>query len=423
MNGGKSLPSPLEGYRVLDLTGDRGFICGKILGDLGSDVIKIEPPGGDRARNQGPFFEEVSDPEKSMSWWAFNVNKRGITLNIEKREGRRLLRGLVEKADFLIESFPPGYLDSLDLGYDTLSALNPGLIMVSITPFGQTGPYSDYEASDLVLQAMGGFAYVTGDEDRPPVRIGYPNAYLHAGAEGAAAALIASYHRAVTGEGQHIDVSAQQCVVWTLMDCTATWDLNGVNIRRAGNEYKEPKPLKRRPHHWPCKDGQISYVNYGGPLFAKTSKNLYRIIEEESGETLDHLYDKEWMRQDGDTTMITQQDLDEEEAVLGPFFLRHTKDELYQWALKERIMLTPVNTPDDLLNSHQLKAREYMVQVDHPESDKGVVYPGAFVKMSETPCQINRRPPLIGEHNREIYMGELGLSRSELVLLSAAKVV
>ncbi|MEE9199388.1 MAG: CoA transferase, partial [Dehalococcoidia bacterium] len=245
----------------------------------------------------------------------------------------------------------------------------------------------------------------------------------HAGAEGAAAAMIALHHRVVTGEGQHVDVSAQQCVVWTLMDCTQTWDLNRLNVRRAGNIHKEPQPPSTRPHHWPCEGGQVSYTNYGGPIFAKTSERLYRLIGEVDGVNVDKLMSKEWLKKGGDKALVTQQDLDDEVEVLGPFFLRHTKEELYRWALERRFMLTPVNTPGDLLEDRQLKAREYLMQVEHPELEEQVPYPGAFVRLSETPCQVRRRPPRVGEHNEEIYIGELGLCREELAELRTASVI
>jgi len=150
----------LNPYRVLDLTDEKGLLCAKLLGDLGADVIKIERPGGDPARNIGPFYHDEHDPEKSLFWLAFNTNKRGTTLDIEKVEGQTILKRLVKTADLLVESFPPGYMASLGLGYSDLDRLNPRLIMVSITPFGQSGPYKDYKAPDIVAWAMGGQMYL-----------------------------------------------------------------------------------------------------------------------------------------------------------------------------------------------------------------------------------------------------------------------
>ncbi|MFA4837199.1 MAG: CoA transferase, partial [Dehalococcoidia bacterium] len=153
----------LSSYRVLDLTDEKGYLCGRILGDLGADVIKIEPPQGDPGRNIGPFYKDMSDPEKSLLWFSYNYNKRGITLDLTKGAGKEILKKLVKNADFLIESFPPGYLDGLGLGYEDLCEINERLVFTSITPFGQSGPYRDYKGPDLIGMALGGYLYLTGD--------------------------------------------------------------------------------------------------------------------------------------------------------------------------------------------------------------------------------------------------------------------
>ena len=228
----KSLLAP---YRVLDLTDEKGLLCGKLFGDMGADVIKIECPGGDPARNIGPFYHDDIDSERSLSWFAFNLNKRGITLNIETDDGRELFKSLVKTADFLIESFPPGYLDQLGLGYASLETINPRIIMVSISPFGQTGPYAHYKAYDIVGMAMGGMMQICGDPDRPPVRITYPQAYLFASAEAVVGAMAAHYYREATGEGQHVDISMQQCIVGLGMTAPAIWELMQINQKRGGS--------------------------------------------------------------------------------------------------------------------------------------------------------------------------------------------
>ena len=179
----------LSPYRVLDLTGQGGLLCGKILADLGADVIQVEPPGGSTSRNIGPFYQDDVHPEKSLFWWSYAANKRSITLNLETADGRDLLKRLVKSAHFLIESFPPGYMDGLSLGYTGLEAINPELVMVSITPFGSDGPYARWKAPDIVGMALGGFMYLTGDSDRPPLRVSIPHFHLHGAAAGAAGAL------------------------------------------------------------------------------------------------------------------------------------------------------------------------------------------------------------------------------------------
>ena len=200
----------MSGYRVLDLTNENGYLCGKILGDMGADVIKIENPRGDSGRKIGPFYQQVPDMEKSLYWYAYNLNKRGITLDVETEDGRQILSRLIKKADFLIESYPTGYLDKLGLSYAKIHEINPKIVMTSITPFGRTGPYKDYKGSDLVVMAMSGLMYITGDPDTAPLRISFPQAFLLASAHAAAASMIAHYYRETAGQGQHVDVSAQE---------------------------------------------------------------------------------------------------------------------------------------------------------------------------------------------------------------------
>ncbi|MFC1991002.1 CaiB/BaiF CoA transferase family protein, partial [Chloroflexota bacterium] len=224
----------LGSYRVLDLTDEKGWYCGKILGDLGADVIKIEKPGGDPGRNIGPFYHDISDPEKSLNWFAFNTSKRGITLDIETADGREFFRRLVNTADFIIESFPCGHMETLGLGYETLSEINPRIIMSSITPFGQSGPRQDYKSCDIVALAMSGMMYLTGDPDRPPLRIQSPQAYLMAGAQAAVGSLIAHYNRELIGEGQHVDVSIQESMITATTQAVPFWHLRNIIMKRSG---------------------------------------------------------------------------------------------------------------------------------------------------------------------------------------------
>ena len=206
----------LSPYRVLDLADERGIFCGKLLGDLGADVIKVEPPGGDRARGVGPFHHDEPHPERSLFWQAYATNRRSITLDLERERGRELLRRLASNAHFLVESFPPGHLASQGLGYQDLRQINPALIVVSITPFGQDGPWRDHRATDLTGVALGGSMYVTGEEDlhrcASPTR---PSSGCWAGPRAQAGAMVAHHYRLLTGRGQHVDVSCQQAVTRT----------------------------------------------------------------------------------------------------------------------------------------------------------------------------------------------------------------
>ncbi len=200
----------LSPYRVLDLTGAECLLCGKILADLGADVIRIEGPKGDTTRSQAPFFHDRVSPDLSLFHFHFNANKRSITLDIECTKGKEIFKRLVEKADAVLESFPPGTMTNLGLGYEDLLKVNSRLVMTAISPFGQSGPYRDFKASDLTLWCLGGMAYVSGDPDRAPVQVSSPQSYLHGAAAAATATLIALYFRELTGESQWVDVSIQE---------------------------------------------------------------------------------------------------------------------------------------------------------------------------------------------------------------------
>ena len=193
-------PGLLYPYRVLDLTGERGQACGKLLADLGADVIKVEPPGGDPARRRGPFVDDESGPDRSLRWLAWNANKRSVSLDLNDAAGRDQFLRLVQSADFVLESFAPGYLAQLRLGYDELAQVNPSLILVSISPFGQSGPYRDYKATDIVCWAMSGFMSIAGEGERPPAQISdNAQSFLNACGDAAIGALIALEQRRRTG--------------------------------------------------------------------------------------------------------------------------------------------------------------------------------------------------------------------------------
>lgn len=409
----------LSPYTVIDLTNERGFLCGRILGDLGANVIKIEKPGGDQARSIGPFFKGNSHKEKSLYWFAYNANKRGITLDLEKKDGQYIFKKLVKIADIVVESFPSGYLDKLGLDYTGLHDLNPGLIITSITPFGQDGPYKDYKAPDIIGMAMGGSIYTTGYPDRPPVRISFPQAYLHAGAHAAAATMLALYHREVTGEGQHVDVSMQQCVSLTLYNAVETWDLNKRNIMRSGGVLVRPLTGLRRRQTWACKDGYVSMLLFGG-FRAWSNLALLKWMEEEEMAN-PFLREFNWEGWDIETT--TQEIVDKIEEPIAKFFMTHTKAELYRGAIERRILLYPVNDARDIAEDKELSARGFWQDVYHPELEAKLKYPSSFIKTTGSATNIRFRAPLIGEHNTEIYHKKLGIPIADLRVLKKDGVI
>jgi len=414
----------LSGYRVLDLTGEVGPLCAKMLGDMGADVIKIEPPGGDTARNKGPFYKNTPHPEKSLIWWYTNLNKKGITLDLETTDGVDIFERLVKTADFVIESFEPGYMAGLGLSYPDLENLNPRIIMTSITPFGQTGPYARYKVTDLVGVAIGGMVQLYGDPDRPPVRISVPQFYFLGGIHGAQGSMMAHCHREAGGEGQHVDVSCQQAVVLSLMMAVEYWDINRLITRRAGDKMTWARPMPLGPvltrQFFRCKDGYVVIQLSGGVAAGsvRSSTAIFKMAADE-GYALEYK-DYDWRTFNRAT--IHQDDMERMEEALAPFIATKTKDELFRAALEKEILLIPVNDIKDVAESPQLEAREFFRSVEHPELGDAVTYPGSPVVNPKMPYAIRRRAPLIGEHNAEVY-GELGLTGEELVLLKNGGII
>jgi crotonobetainyl-CoA:carnitine CoA-transferase CaiB-like acyl-CoA transferase len=403
--------------RVLDLTYETGHLCGRLLGDMGGEVIKVEPPSGDPARQRGPFYQNQPHPERSLAWWAFNYNKKGITLNIETSDGRSLLRRLVPHFDVLIESFQPGYLQGLGLGYHDLSSINPQLIMTSITPFGQEGPYANFQASDLVTMAMSGFLFGTGDTDRPPVGIAVEQAEHHGAGEAVIGILIAYYARGTTGKGQYVDVSSQQSTNFVGGGNPGMWLRTGQVSQRPGQFQKAAHPTVPLRIIYPCKDGYVNFRLMGNARGIAINRALVGWMKEEGMA-------QEWLEE------ITKDDwpyfsLDEEgvrkvENAISRFFLTHTKQELYEGSIARRVFLYAISSFQDIAESPQLAARDYWTEMHHPELGTSFQYPGPFAKLQETPIQYRYRAPLLGEHNVEVYTNLLGPSSKDLVLLRQA---
>lgn len=415
---GKFLLSP---YRVLDLTNERGLLCGKILADLGADVIQIEPPGGSTARNIGPFYKGETHPEKSLFWWSYAVNKRGITLNIERSDGRHILKQMLQEADFLIESFAPGYLASLGLGYTELEAINPALVMVSITPFGQDGPYAHYQATDVTGMAMSGLMNLTGDPDRPPLRIGFPQFFLHGAAAGATGAMLAHTARALTGQGQHVDVSCQQAVARSLAHAPQFWQLENLILQRLG-PFRQSAGESRVRVNWQCQDGYVNFMPGGGGAGSVRSVRSLLAWMREEGMPSEELEAVKWEELGYGTGR--KEVMEKTAEVVGQFFAARKRDELVNESAKRRVMLFPVATEQDIANHPQLAARHYFKTLPHPELDTSVTYPGLFVKDGGGDhVSLRRRPPRIGEHNEMIYRDELGFSTEELRILKQGEVI
>ena len=393
------MTGPLEGYRVLDLADEKGAACAKMLADLGADVVKVEPFEGDATRRVPPFVGDSPHPEGSLQFAYYNTNKRAITLDLESPEGQDALRLLIQRFDVVIESFIPGTLARLGLDYERLSKENPGIILTSITGFGQFGPYAHYQAPDIVCFAMGGPLYVSGDPDGRPCTAPGNLAYGVAGAWAAAGTIIALYHRATSNQGQHVDVSGQEAAAMITDSALSRFFYEGVGLKREGNSYLRVTP----GNLYPCKDGWVRIVS-GQPV------HWHRLIAWlDNPKPLD---DPSWVARD-------QRNRNREfvDAKIGEYTSRYTRAELFQSGQRVGVPITPVNTPRDYLGSEFAKAREFFKDVEHPHLGRQPYAMPPF-KFSETPVQPPAPAPSLGQHNVDIYGGELGLSEEERARLT-----
>ncbi|MBW2397426.1 MAG: CoA transferase [Deltaproteobacteria bacterium] len=389
----------LQARRVLDLSDEKGLLCGQIMADLGADVLQIEPPGGSSARAQGPWRGGQPDPEGSLFWWAYARGKRGAVLDIASEGDRERLRQLAREADFFVESERPGRLASLGLGYEDLAALNPGLIYVSISPFGQTGPKAGHASTDLTAMASGGALFLSGERDTRPVRVQSPQAYAHAGADAAVGALIAHFARKQTGRGQHVDVSAQQSVTLATMFRSLDAPLQEAPARRISGGAVAGGVLLRTRYE--AADGWVTL----GPVFLPSTGHFMTRLLAWIGETQEiptTLRDEEW----GQFALrLIRGERGEEdwlrvETLMAAFFRQHPKALLMCEAVKRKLLLAPVMGLDELLQSDQLAERGAAVEI--LTSEQGTIrVPGPFARLPASPLRIGRPAPRLDEHGAE----------------------
>ena len=411
---------PLSSLRVLELADQKGEFCGKLMADLGADVVKVEPLGGETTRCVGPFLDDIPHPNRSLSFWHYNTSKRGVTLDLESGEGRALFRRLASTADVVLETFAPGYLASLGLAYDALSAADPKLIMCSLTPFGQTGPWRDYQSSDLLHMAAGGQMASSGyDEsdvpDAPPIAPGGGNAW-HTGAHYAYIAIMAALvHRTASGEGQYIDASVHDACALSTESAVASYIYRDEVVIRQTGRHHAAQPTPRT--QYPTKDGKYVNALTGGRLDPAYVQILAEWFD---GHGLaDDLIDERYR----DPEVIAKNARHIVEEVLANFIANRTAEEVYHEAQERGFPWGAVRAPDDLPSDRHLEDREFWTEVAHPELDRTFIYPGGGAIFNGSPWRISRRAPLVGEHNDEIFGGLLALSREELARLADSGVI
>jgi crotonobetainyl-CoA:carnitine CoA-transferase CaiB-like acyl-CoA transferase len=403
----------LEGIRILDLSQEPGYLAGKILAELGADVVKCEPPGGDRHGRRGPYLGDIPDLERSLPWLALNTSKRGITLDLESERGCALFADLATRFDVVLETFAPGVLDARGVGYAALSERHPRLIWCALTPFGQQGPRAHYRAHDLVTVALGGNPRHSGDPDRPPVRCTLPTAYLHAGPEAATGIAMALYAREDTGRGRFVDVSMHEVQLSTLMTGPGQHSRNPVARKRAGSF------LGRTREIWKARDGDVSFGLRGGQARIPNLRATVAYMEE-AGMAPAWLRDYDWASYNHNT--VSDEELARLQQAFGAFFATKSRRELYQQALERRIMLAPCNDAAEIVEQPQLRSRDLFTTIEYPELGASLTHPDFYARSSRTRIGIRARAPRIGEHNAEVY-AELGLGAGDLESLNQQGVI
>ena len=411
---------PLAGLRVLELADEKGQFCGKLLGDLGADVVKIEPPGGAPNRHIGPFMDDVPHPDRSVSFWYYNTSKRGITLNLETADGRTLFRRLAATADIILETFKPGFLPSIGLGYDDLRAANPGLILCSLTPFGQTGPWRDYVSSDLLHMAAGGEMASCGYDEAdvpnaPPIAPGGGNAW-HMGCHYA-------YHgdHGRPGLSDHVGPGT----IHRRIDPRGLRADDGVGHRQLhlpGRDVTAPDRTssRRRRHTANSVPGQGWPLCHGADIGRLNPRNVKALADlMDSFGMAGDLKDERYQ----DPAVIAANASHIIDDLLAAFIASQPAETVYHAAQQRGFTWGAVRPAEALLDDAHLHDRGFWKQVEHPELGRSFVYPGEAAIYNGSPWRIARRAPLVGEHNTEIYCDALGLSRAEVSVLAESGVI
>jgi crotonobetainyl-CoA:carnitine CoA-transferase CaiB-like acyl-CoA transferase len=409
----------LSGVRVLDLTDESGWLAGKILGDLGADVVKVEPPGGDREGRRPPYLAGVPDPERSLVWLALNTSKRGVTLDLARPQGRTVLGRLLAWSDVVLETSAPGALEARGLAWESVSREHPRLVWCSLTPFGRSGPHASFRGRDLVVVALGGNAALTGDPDRPPVRCTLPTAYYHAAPEAALGVLMALEARQATGRGQLVDVSLHECQLQTLLGAPGIHARAGPPAREVGWPRRSGARTGRTREIWEARDGHVSFGLRGGPARVPGLRALVAWMDE-CRMAPDWLRAFDWERFRPES--LAADEIGRLEAAFGAFFASRTRRELYDGALARRILLAPCNDAGEVLAHPQLRARGLFTTLEYPELGAAIEHPAFFGRSSTRPIGVRRRAPRIGEHNEEVYQAA-GIDAREREKLAAEGVL
>ncbi|MDP6452951.1 MAG: CoA transferase [SAR202 cluster bacterium] len=402
----------MEGVRVLDISGPAGYYCTKLMADMGADVVRVDPPDVGQNLSPGPFYGGRSDRDHSIYRWHYHTNKRSILLDLKSESGRGVFDSLLTATDVLMDTFRPSEAATLGLDSPSLRADYPSLIHTTITGFGDEGPYSDYKATDIVAQAMGGLMALTGFPGEAPGQLGGEQAYHMASLHAAVGTMVAILSRDMDSAGRDVHVSMQDCVSMATLQTANfnyyTWDgiirsRTGLNHAFSGQKQRgERRSFPRTLYK--TSDGWIAYAAHLAPPHAWRNTVAWMAETGEEQDLGDARFDDPEVR-------ITEQE--HINRVMSDFAAKHTSNELYHSAQKLRLLCTPVQSVADLVKDEQLDDRDWFVEVEHPEIGEKFTYPGAPYKLSDTPWQIRKRAPLVGEHTHEVLGDWLGMSSEE----------
>ncbi len=386
-----------------------GAYCTKLMGDLGAEVIKIEPPGiGDGARREPPFPNDIPHPEKSGLFLYVNTNKYGITLDPGKPLGKEIFKKLTKNADVLIEDQPVGGMEKMGLGYGDLKKVNPALIMISITPFGRSGPYKDYKAYQLNISHVSGQGYLlpvgAKDLERPPVKVGGNSGYFDPGLVASVAVMAALFRRGKSGQGQFIEISMQEALMSMQRVESVTFPNNGINMTRIVT------PRQRSNGGvMPCKDGYVVVVT----------------PEEHQWDALMKLMgNPEWSREEWCRDPVARVDhADEIQGSIMEWMKERSQEEIFRKGQALSVPIAPANSAKDIVESPQFNARNFFVELEHPAAGKIEKFPSSPYRFSKTPWKIERPAPLLGEHNEMIYSERLGYTKEDLRKFKESEII
>jgi len=422
-------PGALEGVRVIEIAHERACFAGKLLADMGADVIVVEPPNGSATRQYEPFVDDQPDPERSLYWWHYNTSKRGVSLDLGSETGRELFLRLVATADFVIEAEDPGRMAELSLDYPDLAAVKPDLIVASITPYGRGTAQPDAQATDLTVLAGGGPVWSCGYDDHtiPPVRGGGGQGFHTACHYAVLSLLTALLYREVSGEGQHLDVSMHAAANVTTEMASYVWTVAQGTVQRQTGRHAmdiETMPVQRR-----CIDGR--YVTTGmPPRTPEEYAGLYGWLVDLGLEP--KLPESVFLQRGAeleriDFALIGQDDEVTAVVAAGREALMLIADSIpaYDFFIgAERLGLTAgiIYAPEEVMEDPHFQDRGFPTEIEHPELGRSLTYPGAPYRFEKSPWRISRRAPRLGQHNEEVIR-ELGATEAEIEKLRGAGVL